>query len=155
MSEMHSFEAQLQGTSGGGCFCLPPLDVPALFGTKGQLRVQGTIDGHAFTSSLSPMGGGQHMLLVHKATRAVIGKQPGDVVHVSLNRDLAERTVAVPEELAMALAAVPGARTTFDALAFTHRKEFARWITDAKRPETRQRRLTQAVEMITQGKKLS
>jgi uncharacterized protein YdeI (YjbR/CyaY-like superfamily) len=57
----------------------------------------------------------------------------------------------VPEALARALSAEPDARDAFEALAFTHRKEFARWIAEAKREETRDRRVAQAVEMIRAG----
>ena len=57
----------------------------------------------------------------------------------------------MPEALAAALAADPDASATFERLAFTHRKEYARWIAEAKRDETRQRRVEQAVEMIRSG----
>ncbi|PJJ48083.1 YdeI/OmpD-associated family protein [Hymenobacter chitinivorans] len=154
MEQVYSFEAQLVGHDSGGSFCIPPLDVPATFGKKGQVRVRGTIDGYAFQSTLAPMGG-RHLLMVHKATREAIGKQPGEVVSITMQQDTAERTVEVPEDLAQALATVSGARATFDQLAYTHRKEYVRWITEAKKAETRLRRLTEAVALITTGKKLS
>jgi uncharacterized protein YdeI (YjbR/CyaY-like superfamily) len=40
----------------------------------------------------------------------------------------------------------------FEALAYTHRKEYARWVDDAKRDETRRRRVTQALQMLREGK---
>ena len=58
----------------------------------------------------------------------------------------------MPEALAAALAADPEAKASFDRMAFTHRKEYARWIADAKQEQTRQRRLGQALEMIRAGK---
>ena len=58
----------------------------------------------------------------------------------------------MPEALAAALAADPEAKASFDHMAFTHRKEYARWIADAKQEQTRQRRLGQALEMIRVGK---
>jgi len=60
--------------------------------------------------------------------------------------------VDVPGALAAALAADPQAAASFERMAFTHRKEYARWIAEAKRAETRQRRAAQAVEMIRAGK---
>jgi uncharacterized protein YdeI (YjbR/CyaY-like superfamily) len=57
----------------------------------------------------------------------------------------------VPEALAAALAADPDASATFEGMAFTHRKEYARWVAEAKRDETRRRRVEQAVEMIRAG----
>ncbi len=57
----------------------------------------------------------------------------------------------VPEALAAALAAVPEVEAAFNAMAFTHRKEYARWIDEAKKEETRQRRVEKAIEMIRAG----
>jgi uncharacterized protein YdeI (YjbR/CyaY-like superfamily) len=71
---------------------------------------------------------------------------------VELALDEAPREVEVPEALASALAADPEAQAKFDALAFTHRKEYARWIAEAKREETRVRRVEQALEMIRAGR---
>lgn len=69
--------------------------------------------------------------------------------------DAAPRTVEVPEALARALAADPKAQATFENLAFTHRKEYARWIAEAKREETRERRVQRALNMIREGKTIS
>ena len=64
----------------------------------------------------------------------------------------APRDVKVPEDLAAALKAA-GARSAFDALAYTHRKEHVRAIEDAKKPDTRARRIEQAVQMVLGRKK--
>ena len=79
----------------------------------------------------------------------------GDRVTVVVERDAGERTVDVPPELAAALASHPEAAQRFEAMAVTHRKEFAAWIASAKKPETRQRRLDQAIGMIAAGTLLS
>jgi len=80
------------------------------------------------------------------------GAEAGDEVDVTVELDTAPREVEVPEALAAALAADPEAKASFDRMAFTHRKEYARWIADAKQEQTRQRRLGQALEMIRAGK---
>lgn len=67
----------------------------------------------------------------------------------------ADRVVTVPPDFAKALAKVPSANKTFDAFAYTHRKEYVQWIEEAKKPETRTRRIAKAVEMIATGKKYS
>lgn len=72
--------------------------------------------------------------------RAEIGSADGQVA-VELVLDAEERTVEVPPALAAALAADPAAKAIFDGLAYTHRKEFARWIAEAKKEETRERRV--------------
>jgi uncharacterized protein YdeI (YjbR/CyaY-like superfamily) len=71
---------------------------------------------------------------------------------VTIELDTAPREVDVPEDLAAALASDPQAAAAFEGTAFTHRKEFARWVADAKREETRHRRVQQALEMIRAGR---
>lgn len=150
-----TFEAVLEAHVRGGCFCRVPPAVTAALGTRGQVRVQGTLNGYEFASSLAPMGGGQHALLVHKATRTALGIAPGSTAVVSIRPDMAERLVEVPAELAEALAATPPAGATFAALAYTHRKEYAGWIAEAKKPATRTRRVAKAVAMLLAGQKIS
>jgi len=62
------------------------------------------------------------------------------------------REVEIPEALASALANAPEALAAFEALSFTHRKQYARAVAEAKRPETRDRRVAQTVEKLRQGK---
>ncbi|MGC2639979.1 MAG: YdeI/OmpD-associated family protein [Acidobacteriaceae bacterium] len=92
---------------------------------------------------------GAHARLL-KSIREQIGKGPGDTVSVELWKDEAERTADVPPELAKVL---KKERLTeiFGALSYTHRKEYCRWITVAKKEETRARRLAQSVEMLRAG----
>ncbi len=78
--------------------------------------------------------------------RAGAGVAPGDRVTVDLVLDEEERTVEVPDDLATALDA--DARAFFDALSYTHREEYVRWIEDAKRAETRHARVAKAVTML-------
>lgn len=68
---------------------------------------------------------------------------------------LVRKPIAVPPDLLKALEEVPEALRRFEAFAYTHRREYVEWIVDAKRPETRQRRVEKAVSLIGQGKKFS
>jgi uncharacterized protein YdeI (YjbR/CyaY-like superfamily) len=95
--------------------------------------------------------GGPPFLIVRKDVRAAIGKQPGDTVRVTVEADAAPREVDVPADLAAALDAA-GVRAAFDRLAYTHRKEYAGWIAEAKRPETRARRVEQAAARVAGGR---
>lgn len=61
------------------------------------------------------------------------------------------RTTAIPEELTTALAASTRARRAFDGLAPSHRREYCRWVGEAKRPQTRQRRAAEAIELLENG----
>ena len=105
-----------------------------------------TIDGIAYRGSIASMGGCM-ALGVLKQIRSDLGKGPGDSVVVTVTRDDAERTVEVPADLAAALDAA-GAREAFDRLSFSHRREHVTAINEAKRPETRTRRIAKAVEMV-------
>jgi uncharacterized protein YdeI (YjbR/CyaY-like superfamily) len=95
--------------------------------------------------------GGEFLVGLNREVRQAAGVEAGDGVRVVLKLDTDVRDVEVPDDLAAALAQ-HNARARFDALAFTHRKEYVRWVTEAKRDDTRRRRIDQAVEMILAGK---
>jgi hypothetical protein len=116
-----------------------------------RFPVVATVNGYTWRTTVARMGG-EFLLGLNRAVRAAAGVEAGDRVEVDLELDTAPREVEVPQALADALAADPDAREAFDRLAYTHRKEYARWIEDAKREETRRRRLAQALEMLRQGK---
>lgn len=115
-----------------------------------RFPVKATINGHPLRLSVARMGG-EFLLGLSKANREAAGVHAGDEVTLELELDSAPREVGVPEALAAALAADPAAKRAFDKLAFTHRKEFARWIEEAKRDQTRERRVVKAVEMLHAG----
>jgi hypothetical protein len=119
-----------------------------------RFPVQATVNGYSWRTSVTRMRG-EFLLGLSRAVREAAGVEAGDTVEVAIELDAAPREVDVPEPLAIALAADPAANAAFDGLAFTHRKEFARWIAEAKRDETRDRRLKQALEMLREGKRLS
>ena len=83
-----------------------------------------------------------------KAIRTKIGKHPGEMVHVVLKKDDQPREVEIPDEFKEMLSSHPDIEAFFINLSYTHRKEYARWISEAKKEETRQRRLKKAVEML-------
>jgi hypothetical protein len=150
MAGKQKFDAKIVAGRGGGAFVSVPFSVFDVFGTRGQVRVKGTIDGHAFKSSLAPMGGGTHLLGLHKATREAVGKSIGDTVKLVIEADNEERTVVIPDDFQRALARSPKAKESFENFAYTHRKEYVQWIESAKKPETRQRRISDAVTRIAQ-----
>jgi uncharacterized protein YdeI (YjbR/CyaY-like superfamily) len=96
--------------------------------------------------------GGESMVGLNREVREGAGVQAGDNVDVVLELDTAPREVEVPAALAEALAGDAQAKANFESLAYTHRREYAQWIEEAKREETRQRRIGQALEMLRQGK---
>ena len=129
-----------------------PFDVPKTFGTRARVAVRGTINGFPFRSSLMPMGG-CHGMPVNKAMRDGAAAKAGDLVDVTLERDEDPRTVDAPPELNAALAKNKKAQARWDTLAFTHKKEMAISIRDAKQEETRKRRLARVMEVLKTGAK--
>lgn len=118
-----------------------------------RVKVRGTIDGYPYCGSIAPYGG-KHYMVVKKEIRGAIGKG-GDTVHVVTERDTEERTVGVPADFTRALAQDKQAKAFFDKSSYTNRKEYVEWIESAKKPETRARRIQQAVERLAKGMKFS
>jgi ABC-type arginine transport system ATPase subunit len=85
--------------------------------------------------------GGRNLIGLSRAVRNELGVDIGDEVTATIEPDVGERTVEVPEELATALGAEPSLQVAFDELSYTQRKEHARSVSEAKRPETRARRV--------------
>src|SRR5512135_2040399 len=95
-----------------------------------------------------PMGGPRHILGILKEIRLALGKSPGDKVRVVIEQDTEARTVEIPPELAAALEKHPSAKKAFEKLSYTHRKEHARSVAEAKAPETRERRIAKVLEAL-------
>jgi Bacteriocin-protection, YdeI or OmpD-Associated/Domain of unknown function (DUF1905) len=112
--------------------------------------VVATIGGYSWHGRVSRMRG-EFLLGLNREVRTGAGVEAGDSVAVRIALDAAPREVEVPEALAAALEGDAEARQRYDALAFTHRKEFARWIAEAKKDDTRDRRVARALEMLRAG----
>jgi hypothetical protein len=150
--KQYKFKATIQSIIGGGAGVVFPYDVEREFGTRAIIPVKSTLDGVPYTGSLSKCGPDSHMLGVLKSIREQIGKGPGDTIEVVLWKDEQVRTVDVPGDL-KSLLKKEGLLASFEKLSYTHRKEYCRWITEAKKEETRQNRLRKSVEMLRVGVK--
>ncbi|MGA2827634.1 MAG: YdeI/OmpD-associated family protein [Streptosporangiaceae bacterium] len=145
------FKAQLQPRGPAAAVVLDDEQVAIVGEGAKRFPVVATVNGYTWRTSVARMGG-EFVLGLSKEVRQGAGAQAGDEVDVTIELDAAPREVEVPEALAAALAADPEASAAFEGMAFTHRKEYARWVAEAKREETRQRRVVQALEMIRTGK---
>ncbi|MDQ3994644.1 MAG: YdeI/OmpD-associated family protein [Actinomycetota bacterium] len=128
-----------------------PFDVPATFGAR-RVPVRGTVNGVEFRTTLMPMHG-EYCMIVNRHLRARAGIAAGETIRVELERDDEPRSLDPPDDLREALARDPEAWRFFDGLSYTHRKEYVEWIDEAKRDETRRRRIDQAVAMLRDAKK--
>ncbi len=146
----YSFTAIIESAGDGGACILFPYDVEKEFGTRGRVPVKVTFDGVPYSGSMVKYGRPQHMLGILKGIREQIGKQPGDTVKVVLWKDEEVRTIEIPADFADRLKKEK-LLPPFEKLSYTHRKEYIRWITEAKKEETRTRRLEKAVEMLHKG----
>jgi len=146
----YTFDAEIHAGRGGGAYVVFPYDAEKEFGTNGKVPVNATIDGVPDKGGLFRWGTPHHMLAVPKAIRDHIGKKPGDSVAIVLWRDDEPREVVVPPELGARMKKA-GVLEFFEGLSFTNRKEYCRWITEAKKDETRARRLDKAIELLTKG----
>jgi Bacteriocin-protection, YdeI or OmpD-Associated/Domain of unknown function (DUF1905) len=127
------------------------LDVLQLFDGAKKPPVKVTIKNHTYRSTIAVYGG-RYYLPINRDVKKATGVQAGDDISVVIQRDEEPRLVQVPADLARAFKADPTAAKRFKALSYSHQKEYVDWVEDAKRDETRRRRIAEAVERITAGK---
>jgi hypothetical protein len=120
--------------------------VEALGGGK-RAAVRVTIAGRTARLRLGVMGG-RNLVGMSKAARAELGVEIGDEVEATIELDTDDREVEVPEDLLTALDGEPQVRAAFDALAPSRRKEIVRSVVDAKKAETREKRIAAAVDSL-------
>ncbi|MBI1227199.1 MAG: DUF1905 domain-containing protein [Bacteroidetes bacterium] len=129
-----------------------PYDLKETFGKK-SVKVKITFDGIEYRGLLKSMGGDCVYCLIRKDIREKLGKQPGDLIEVTVLEDTEERIVAVPPDFQQVMDENPKMKEVFERFSYTCKKEYVNWIESAKRPETRQNRIQKSVEMISSGKK--
>ena len=133
---------------GGGTLVPVPARVARELGLKGMPKVKATIVGIPYRGSLMPMGDGTYCLGILKSIQAQAGVGQGDSIAIELELDTEPRTVTVPQDLKQALARDHKAAAAWESLSYTNRKEIARSLEEARRPETRERRLAAALERL-------
>ena len=150
---MVKFKGVLSPTprGGGGTLVPIPKEVATKLGLKGFPKIQAVIAGTPYRGSLMPMGDGTYCLGVLKSIQEAAGVGQGDTITVELELDTAPRTVELPADLAKAIARDKKAAAAWEALSYTNKKEMAHSLEGAKRAETRERRLAQALQSLRSG----
>jgi len=126
--------------------------VEMAFGSK-KPKVKAMIEGIPYRGTLVRMGTECHLLLILKEIRGKIGKTFGDEVKITVEPDTEPRVVEIPPELAKAFKKEEAAEAYFNSLAYSHKREYVGYIMEARKEETRTRRVTQTIEMLKKGRK--
>ena len=130
-----------------------PFDAAKLWGTRGQIKVKGEINGFAFRTSLFPTREGQHILLVNKRMQKGARAAEGSVARFQIELDCEERSVTIPDELKRILTQGPlsegrSLRRWYDELNHSTRSDIAKWIAEPKSAAARVRRAEQIAERL-------
>jgi hypothetical protein len=130
---------------GGICFIPLTFDPKSVFG-KIRAPVKVTLNGYTYRSTIAPMGG-WGCIPLRKSHREAAGLEGGETLDVRLEFDNEERTVTPPADLVKALEAA-SAWDRWRGLSFSHQREHVEAIGEAKKPETRARRIERVVQMV-------
>lgn len=147
------FTAIIQQHEGiNGAYIEIPFDVNEVFGAK-RVKVLATFDEVPYRGSIVRMND-CYMIGIPQAIRKKIVKDFGASIVVTIEKDEEERIVEIPDEFQALLDKEPKAKETYAQLSFTGKKEYIRWITEAKKQETRINRMEKAISLLIEGKKL-
>src|SRR6266853_2741854 len=140
------FDCRLESDQ-GACFIRVPPEVLATLGQGKRAPVKVTISDYAYRTTIAVYGGKSY-IGVRREVQEAAGVTAGQHLTVGLQYDSELRTMDLPEALRAALDADAKAAATFDKLTHTRKKEFVDWVTGAKKAETQERRLKQAIRML-------
>lgn len=145
-----SFRATLERMPGnlGWTIVWIPFSVHKVWGSRGNFRVKGEINGFSFRTSLFPTRRGVHYLLVNKKMQASAGVSPGDTAAFFLEPDTAERVAPTPPQLQRLLSQDKSLLRWYEALSYSYRKWFSDAILQPKSPAARARRAEQVAEQL-------
>jgi hypothetical protein len=141
-------ELKLNGKTATG-IRVPDEVVTALGGGK-RPAVAVTLNGYTYRTTVAPMGG-EYWIGVRAEIREAARVAAGETHDIDIALDTAPREIAVPDDLAAALAEHPQARAFFDGLSYTNRSTYVSWVEDAKKPETRAQRVEKSVAALRAG----
>ena len=130
-----------------------PFDVEKEFGAK-RVKVKAKFDGVDYRGSIVSMGQGCYMIGITKAIRNQIGKEAGDNIFVEVEKDEEVREIQLPEDFKNELEKNEEALKFYNTLSYSAKRKYYQWITSAKKEETRQKRINEAVLKLESNIKL-
>ncbi|HEX7832500.1 MAG TPA: YdeI/OmpD-associated family protein [Thermoanaerobaculia bacterium] len=131
---------------GSVCFIPVPFDPAPVFG-RVRAPVKVTLNGYTYRSTIASMGG-TVCIPLRRSNREAAGLEGGETLDVTLALDQEAREVALPDDFERALRATPGVWERWAKMSYTHQREYVESVEDAKKPETRARRIAKNVEVI-------
>jgi hypothetical protein len=134
-----------------GCGIDLPFNPKEVFG-KARTPVNVMINGYTFRTTTFCMGG-RNFIGISKINRDGAGIVAGEKITVTMELDIAPRVITPPADFAKSLKSNKRAQEFWDKLSYSHQREYANWISEAKQPETRERRIAKAVELLERGVK--
>jgi hypothetical protein len=152
------FEAKLLRPASPGsdtpwAFVVLPTEASTKLSRRGRTTVVGTLNGHDFQATLEPDGQLSHWLRVPQALLETTRTKFGDTVAFEIMAAAEEAEPEVPSDLRKALAAAPDARAVWDDTTTIARLDWVHWVTSAKQPKTRAKRIDDACDMLASGKR--
>jgi hypothetical protein len=141
---------QLRGKTASGI--VVPEEIVQALGAGKRPAVKVTVKGHTYRSTVSTMAG-EFRIPISAENRESAGVAAGDEVDIDLELDTAPREVVVPPDFDLALTGDAEAKRFYDGLSTTHKKAYVLWIEGAKKAETRERRVAEAVTMLRNGQR--
>lgn len=138
----------LDADNSGGAYLEFPFNTQEIFGTNNRIPVRINFNGEPYRGSLVRMGTECHIVPILKSIREKLGKEIGDLVDVEVFLDDEPRIMEVPQDVQAALEKNTNAKEKFAALAYSHQREYVLWIDEAKKVETRQRRIEKLITTL-------
>ena len=135
-------------------FLILPKNASAKLPSRGITAIEGSINGFPFQAMIEPDGQKSHWLKVDRKLSTSAGADVGDIVTLEIAPAGKDTQPEVPPDLKKALAAAaPKTRTVWSDITPNARRDWIHWITSAKQPETRARRIKNACSMLAAGKR--
>lgn len=132
----------------GSAYMVFDIDFELVFGSKGKIPVKLTVDGHLYRSTIAVYSG-VHMMVFNRTMREETGYKAGDKIKITIERDLEERKVDLPVDVAEALGKAE-IGDKFAKLSYSHQKENIAWINDTRNPDTRARRIAKLISVLAE-----
>lgn len=143
----HRFVATLYKLGINRCVDVPE-EISRALGGKGYIPVIASAQGLVIRTTLVPAGNGQYRLFIDGRIRKKLGVDAGGLIGIALQRDKKPNKVTVPADVAAALRKARGAQKAFENITPGLRREFLRWVLNAKHAETRAKRIERAIPIL-------